>query len=67
MAKYKITVDQDACIGCAACTAVSKNFRMADNGKSEPIKPDVDELKENEKEAAEICPVSCIKIEENKE
>ena len=69
MAKYKIIVDKETCIGCAACTAVSQNFKMVegDEFKAIPITPDVDELKENEVEAKDICPVNAIKIEEKEE
>ena len=69
MAKFKITVDQTTCIGCAACTAVSPNFKMVegDEAKAVPVKEDVDELKENEIEAKDTCPVNAIKIEEKEE
>ena len=60
---YKISVDQEACIGCGACVSTcEKGFKMVDN-KSKPTKATVDELS-CEKEAADICPVSCISISE---
>ena len=67
MAKYKISVDQSVCIGCAACTAVCPNFRMiptSDGEKADPIFPEVDDLAEN-LEAAEVCPTNAIHIEED--
>ncbi len=61
MAKYKIKVDQEECIGCGACT-VCDNFELK-NGKAHVKKTEVEELGCN-KEAEEICPVDAIKIEE---
>jgi len=61
---YKIDQEHDKCIGCGACVAVcSDNWEMKDN-KAVPKKTDLteDELECN-KEAAEACPVKCIKIE----
>jgi len=67
MAKFTISVDKDTCIGCEACTSTSTNFKMTedDDPKAIPITPEVDELKLNEKDAQEVCPVDCIKIEES--
>ena len=61
MAKFKIVHDRDACIGCGACTACD-NWEMADDGKSRPKKTELDELGCNQ-DAADGCPVQCIKIE----
>jgi len=67
MAKYKISVDQSICIGCGACTATCPaTFEMQDTAsgqKSKVIKPDADEMG-CAKDAAEVCPVSCIHIHE---
>jgi len=55
----KITVDKEKCIGCGACTSVSDNFEIkavVKNSEPEDIKKD--------KEAADICPVKAIKIED---
>ncbi|MBU0666560.1 MAG: ferredoxin [Nanoarchaeota archaeon] len=68
MAKYKIKQDLNECIGCAACTAVCpNNWEMVNIKGEEKAKPkkvefDEDELEEN-KEAAESCPVEIIHIE----
>lgn len=62
----KVVFDQDACIGCAACTSVSTNWVMnSDGDKALPQKTEIsaDELAEN-REAESTCPVSAIKIEE---
>ena len=59
---YKITVQKERCIGCGACAAVCGNFVMK-SGKSNVVKAVVEELGCN-KDAAEGCPVQCIKIEE---
>lgn len=64
MAKYKITINEDECIGCGTCAALcAENYEMDDNGKAKVKNAEVDELGCNE-EAKESCPVSCIKIEE---
>jgi len=60
MAKYKVVVDKDLCIGCAACTAVCDNFEM-DGDKSKPKKNEVDDIGCNQ-DAADSCPVAAIKI-----
>jgi ferredoxin len=60
MAKYKVLVDQDLCIGCGACVSACDNFQMVD-GKSQPKKAEVSEVGCNE-EAAGICPVEAIKV-----
>lgn len=67
MAKYKVAVDQQACIGCGACTTVcSSNFEMADikgEMKSRQKKTEItDKELECSKEAAEACPVNAIHI-----
>ncbi len=61
--QYQIIYDREECIGAGSCTAVSKNWKMADDGHADPLKKDLSEedLKEN-LEAAEVCPVHCIHI-----
>ncbi len=57
----KIIVNQDTCIGCAACVAACpKSFEMFE-GKARPIKSEVKKIT-CEKEAVEICPVQAISI-----
>lgn len=58
----KIEQDHEACIGCGACVSICPdNWEMADGGKAKPIKTSVPAVGCN-KEAAEACPVQCIKI-----
>ena len=64
MAKYKITVDTEACIGCGACAATCDNFEIRD-GKAHAKKSDVIDIGCNQ-EAADICPVSAIKVKKGK-
>ncbi|MBD3249436.1 ferredoxin [Candidatus Woesearchaeota archaeon] len=58
---YKIKVT-DECIGCGACVSACDNFELED-GKAYPKKKEVEEKGCNQ-EAADICPVDAIKIEE---
>ena len=69
---YKVTVDKGICIGCNACEAsCPDNFEVKEENdgefkgelKATPKKEIVEELGEN-KEAEEVCPVDCIKVEE---
>jgi ferredoxin len=56
--------ERDACIGCGACVAICPdNWVMKDDGKSSPKKTNIsDNELECNKQAAEACPVDCIKI-----
>lgn len=60
MAKYKIEVDRETCIGCGACTVACDNF-VLDEDKARPVKGEVDEIGCNQ-EACDGCPVQAIKI-----
>ncbi len=60
---YKISVNKEDCIGCEACTSVCDNLKMDNEGKAEPVNAEVKEIGCN-KEAADICPVDAIKVEE---
>lgn len=59
----KLTINEDACIGCGACVAIdSKHFDFNDEGKSTVISQesiDTDEVKN----AIGSCPVNAIKID----
>ena len=59
---YKITVDEEKCLGCGACTQCD-NFEMKDDGKAHAKKPEVGEIGCNQ-EAVDVCPVDAIKVEE---
>jgi len=66
MAKYKITLDKEECIGCGACTVIAPNlFKLEDEGKCIIIKPEINNKDHDlAVEAAESCPVECIHVEE---
>ena len=58
---HKIVVDPDKCIGCGACAnTCSESFAMKD-GKSVPVKGEVEELS-CEKAAESGCPVGAISV-----
>ena len=67
MAKYKVEIDEAACIGCGACTATcADNFEMKDTDAGQKAKvknADIDDMGCS-KEAADVCPVTCIHIME---
>ena len=61
--RYKIEYDRQGCIGAGACTAVSKNWKMEDDGKANPVKTEFSEEEfEEQLEAAQVCPVNVIHI-----
>ncbi|MBW2989792.1 ferredoxin [Candidatus Woesearchaeota archaeon] len=62
MAKYKVEVDPERCIGCGACTQQCDNFEM-DGDKAKAKQAEVDDIGCN-KDAADVCPVEAIKITE---
>ncbi len=60
----KIILEREKCIGCGSCESVCpKYWKLSQEGKAEFSGPQ--ELKEVEcnQEAADICPVQCIKIQ----
>ncbi len=58
----KVKVNQEACIGCGACEAISDElFKINDAGLSEPVSEEVSEDKvETAKEIIESCPTGAI-------
>ena len=62
MAKHKIEVDKEKCIGCGACAAQCDNFEM-DGDKAKAKQTEVDDIGCN-KDAVDACPVEAITIKE---
>lgn len=65
MTKYKIEVDETACVGCGACAATCDegfDLKDTDDGqKAKAKKAEVEELGCID-EAAKVCPVNAIHI-----
>lgn len=72
----KVIFEREKCIGCGTCAAVCpKYWELAEDGKSQLLgsKPDQKsgnyelEIKKIEciQEAADSCPVQCIRIEKS--
>ncbi|MCF7906957.1 ferredoxin [Patescibacteria group bacterium] len=60
---FKITLDQEKCIGCGACSAICpNNFEMNEENKAEVKEALVENLGCN-KLAEENCPSQAIKAE----
>jgi len=58
--------DRDKCIGCGACErACPVNWHVMPDGRSTPKKTQLDEAGCN-RDAAEVCPVACIRVVEKK-
>lgn len=69
----KIILEVQKCIGCGSCEAVcSKFWKLGDDGKAKLLGSEAAgenfELEVKEigcsREAAETCPVQCIKVED---
>jgi ferredoxin len=62
MAKLRITVDHNICVGNAMCeTFAPKVFVLNEDRQSEAVAPEAD-TEANILEAAENCPVSAITV-----
>ena len=59
--KFKIDYNKEACIGCGSCEAICPKNWTVKEGKAHPKQTKLEKLDCNE-EAADACPVSCIKI-----
>lgn len=69
----RIVLEREKCIGCGSCVALCpEHWEIAEDGKSHLLNSKKDPKTGNEElemekiecnqEAAEICPVQCIKI-----
>ena len=63
MVKYKIEHDFEKCIGCGACVALCPDNWELEDGKAKPKQTELGGLGCNQ-DAADACPVECIKITE---
>ena len=64
MAKYKVRVIRDLCIGAASCVAIApKVFELDTEAKAIVLKPDSD-TDENILAGAQSCPVNAIIVED---
>lgn len=61
MAKYKVTVDRNLCIGAGSCVAVAPKAFALDNEAKAIVLPTAGEEDDNTLlEAAKACPVAAI-------
>jgi len=60
----KIVYEREKCIGCGSCENVCpKYWKVSQDGKAEFLgSQEMEEIGCN-KEAVDVCPVQCIKIE----
>ena len=62
MAKYKVLVDKEKCIGCGACESVCGEVFYIKDGKAHVKAGAGNTDKECVKEAKESCPVDAISV-----
>lgn len=61
----KVTVDEEACIGCEVCVDTCPEvFEMADDKARAKVNEVPKDVVESCREAAENCPVEAIQIED---
>ena len=64
----KITIDQEKCIGCSSCSAICPDvFELNEENKAILKKDGSKQGEANDdcvKEAADVCPVQAIEMEE---
>jgi len=71
MIRYQIEYNKKECIGCGACVSqCPENWELKETSDGFKAKPKKTEINEDEynsnQEAADICPVDCIKVEKVK-
>ncbi len=65
MAKYKVKVLRDLCIGAASCVAIAPNvFQLDNEAKAIVLADGKNDTDENILAAAQSCPVNAIIIED---
>lgn len=60
---YRVVHDTDACIGCGSCVDVCPSNWVMRGDKSAPKSAKIKDVACNQ-DAADACPVQCIRIEE---
>jgi len=62
-----IKLQKEKCIGCGTCWSLCEQFFEADSAGKSILKGNVDEIQTEDigcaKNAADSCPVQCIKID----
>ena len=67
MTKYKFEHIVSDCIGCGACASLLPKYWAMQGQKAKLTKKDIDDKDLNSaKECRAVCPVTCIKIKDEK-
>jgi ferredoxin len=61
VARWRIEVDRDTCIGSGICAASAAAYFRLDGGRSTPARAEVD-ADETVLDAAEQCPLEAIRV-----
>ncbi|MBU1177001.1 MAG: ferredoxin [Patescibacteria group bacterium] len=60
----KVKIDKEKCIGCGSCEAVCPDFFKMDDENKAYFKENKEGDRDCIKEAADICPLQAIEVEE---
>jgi len=60
--RWRITVDQDRCVGSATCTSIAPDFFTLDGEDRSSPAEEVVAARDRLAEAAELCPTSAIAV-----